>query len=361
MPGNGSEKGGAIVSASLPLLNRYPALARAHPGKSLGRWPTPVERVAASGLPAFHVKRDDRCSALYAGNKIRKLEFLFGQALAEGRRRLFVVGYAGSNFTLATALHARRAGLETTALLLPQAREDYVRRNLLWSASAGARLELCSGELTLAARALRLAVQARRLEGRWPMWVPPGGSSPAAVLGFVNAALELDGQIRAGELPCPRRVYIAVGSMGSAVGLAVGFALLDRAIEVVAVPVTPPRYASPQAARELACRVARLVDGDDRRGQAAMRRLRWRDGFSGPAYGVPNEDSAAAAAWLAEQGMRADQSYAAKAFSCLLGDLRAGGTDDDEALFWLTSNSCQPPELPADDCLPPRIRAWLAE
>ena len=343
-----------------PLFARFPRLAQAHPRVDLGRWPTAVECLAPAGSPAFWLKRDDRCHKVYGGNKVRKLEFLLGQARRERRRRLFVVGFAGSNFTLATALHARRIGLATTALLLPQKPAPYVRRNLLWSTVAEADLNLCASEWRLGLRAAWLGLRARLREGAWPLWVPPGGSSPVGVLGFVNAALELDHQIAAGDLPCPKRVYLAIGSMGSAVGLALGFHLAGREIEVVGVPVTPERFANPTLAAELGEKTWSLLCGAGvARGAMPELTIDWRPEFRGPAYGEPTPQSAAAQDWLAESGLHADQAYAAKALACLRADLSAGVVGDQQALFWLTSNACQPPVLPAPDILPAEIVRYL--
>src|SRR2546429_5645306 len=55
---------------------------------SLGQWPTPLEPVPpalarALGLEALWVKREDRSSPRYGGNKVRGLEFLLAGAPPE--------------------------------------------------------------------------------------------------------------------------------------------------------------------------------------------------------------------------------------------------------------------------------------
>ncbi len=50
------------------------------------------------------------------------------------------MGAAGSNHVLATAMHGRRLGLATTALLFDQTCAEYVRRNLLMDYRCGVRL-----------------------------------------------------------------------------------------------------------------------------------------------------------------------------------------------------------------------------
>src|SRR2546430_4671330 len=76
---------------------------------SLGRWPTPLAPVPpalarALGLEALWIKREDRSSPRYGGNKGRGLEFLVAGAPPGS---VFVtVGGAGSPHCLATPVHA---------------------------------------------------------------------------------------------------------------------------------------------------------------------------------------------------------------------------------------------------------------
>ena len=81
---------------------------------SLARIPTPVEhlsRLSAEVGADIFVKRDDLTGAALSGNKIRKLEFLFADALARGARRVYTCGGVQSNHARATAVAAARLGL----------------------------------------------------------------------------------------------------------------------------------------------------------------------------------------------------------------------------------------------------------
>ena len=74
--------------------------------------------------------------------------------------------------------------------------------------------------------------------------VPPGGNSPAGVLGQMGGALELAEQIQRGEMPEPDRLYLPVGSSCTISGLILGICLARRLglhafekIQVVGVPI----------------------------------------------------------------------------------------------------------------------------
>ncbi|HEV8325626.1 MAG TPA: pyridoxal-phosphate dependent enzyme, partial [Myxococcota bacterium] len=197
------------------LFRRFPELEGRLPWLPLASLPTPVERLAAlealaaGGAGAsLWVKRDDLTSPLYGGNKVRKLELLLGAACAAGATSLVTTGGLGSNHAVATALYGARLGLRTTALLVPQPLTPGVRAavlaNLRAAAGAGARLVLCASWAQAAARAAAETVAGLEpWARRAPTFVWPGGSSPAGLVGYVDAALEVAEAVRAGALPPP--------------------------------------------------------------------------------------------------------------------------------------------------------------
>jgi D-cysteine desulfhydrase len=67
---------------------------------------------------------------------------------------------------------------------------------------------------------------ARHTHGFTPPYVlPAGGSSPLGTLGYVECGLELADQVARGLLPEPGWIVTAVGSGGTAAGLALGLRL----------------------------------------------------------------------------------------------------------------------------------------
>lgn len=88
------------------------------PRVRLGTWPTPVEpapRLASMlGLEpsALWVKRDDLTGLGGGGNKVRKLEWTVGGALADGADTLVTTGAPQSNHARLTAAAGARLGLD---------------------------------------------------------------------------------------------------------------------------------------------------------------------------------------------------------------------------------------------------------
>jgi 1-aminocyclopropane-1-carboxylate deaminase/D-cysteine desulfhydrase-like pyridoxal-dependent ACC family enzyme len=72
-----------------------------YPRVILGQWPTPLEEcprlTEALGGPRILVKRDDVNGLGVAGNKLRKLEFLVGEALEAGADTVITFGAMQTN------------------------------------------------------------------------------------------------------------------------------------------------------------------------------------------------------------------------------------------------------------------------
>ncbi len=151
---------------TLPLFERFPGTASL-PRVGLCTLPTPLAPLPIDGAPAgLMVKRDDLTSALYGGNKVRKLEFLLGQALAEKRTSVLTFGAYGSNHALATAVHARALGLEPHVVLSPQAPGPFAAATLRAHAGLGTVVHPVDGwdgrrEAVIAKRAARPARRRR--------------------------------------------------------------------------------------------------------------------------------------------------------------------------------------------------------
>lgn len=333
----------------LELFTRYPRLVDTLPWRPLGHWPTPLQTAdpdfTGDACAALWLKRDDHCAAPYGGNKVRKLEFLLADAIGRGHRRVHTFGVAGSNHALATAVYAGALGLEARLLLTPQSNSSFVGRNLRFGRWAGAHQVHCPTEAAArsAARALELGSPERA-----SYRVPGGGSSPLGAVGFVNAGLELAAQVRDGVMPVPDVIYLALGTMGTAAGLALGLAAAGLPTRLELVRVVRADIASPARFRALYHGAARLLHRADPRFPLLPLepgRMRVRHEFIGPGYARFTPEAMAA---LSEARKAFDVglegTYTGKAFAALLADLHAGRLAGQHAVFWNTYNG-QP--LPA--------------
>lgn len=348
MSAEGGETGGRGVDGR-PLLDRYPALKKKLAHVPLADLPTRVHRLErledALGpeAPAVFIKRDDESSRVYGGNKVRKLEFVLARAKARGYSSVLTFGAVGSNHALATALFARLLGLGCISILVPQPNTMYTRRNLLMQFRSGAMLRHHSGIPAAAAGTIPVLIRSLGRTRSIPYLVPPGGSSPLGSVGFVNAGLELRAQVEAGMLPAPDLIYVAAGTLGTAVGLALGLAVAGLHSRVMAVRVADAAFVTISRARRLYKATSRLLSRSvpglpDHPFPSKTFHLR-HDHF-GRAYALYTDEGVRACRLLRDtEGVLIEGTYTGKTLAALVADAEAGALRDKTVLFWNTSSS----------------------
>lgn len=296
---------------------------------SLGAYPTPVDRIdeLSTRRATLWVKRDDLSSALYGGNKVRKLELLLAAARDAGRSKLLTIGAVGSHQVVATAVYGKLHGFVVEAILVPQPSSPHARQNL--------RVALAHGLVATVSPAWALAPPL--LAARWERdayFIRLGGSSPLGSLGFVAAAQELAVQIAAGALAEPDLVVVAMGSGGTAAGLAVGFEQAGLRTRVLGVAVSPPAPLLFHLARRLARKTAALAGLTPGAAARAAKRIVVEGQWIGRGYGHATPEGNAAIADAKRAGLTLDATYTAKAFAAALAHVRAA--EEENVLFWHT-------------------------
>ena len=333
------------ASGSRPIFERFPDLREALPHVALGVLPTPVqhaEKIAERlGVGGLYIKRDDLSGEAYGGNKVRKLEFLLGDALRVGAREVLTFGAAGSNHALATAVYARQLGLEVHSYLLPQPNARYVGCNLLAAAGVGAHLHFFEDREHAQAAAWAHATRMQMEHGEDPYVIPFGGTTPMSAAGDADAGLELAWQIEAGELPVPDVVYVAFGSMGTAAGVALGLALAGIDTEVRAVRVVPSLLSPVSQWQQLLTdALALLATGGAVLPDDALDRVRIVDGYLGEGYAKFTPEGVEAIEMVRDlAGVTLEGTYTGKTFAALVAEARAGALAGKNVLFWNTYNS----------------------
>jgi 1-aminocyclopropane-1-carboxylate deaminase/D-cysteine desulfhydrase-like pyridoxal-dependent ACC family enzyme len=338
----------------IPLFEQYPLLREKLAYVAVGEFPTPVQKMerlgAELGISQLYVKRDDLSGKLYGGNKPRKLEFILGDALRSKVKEVMTFGGAGSNHALATAIYARQVGVKSISMLMPQPNARYVRRNLLMSHNCGAELHLCGTGLEsvinmpLVYGATTYQLLRHRLkEGRFPYFIPPGGSSPLGVVGFVNAALELRGQIASGEVPEPDYIYVACGTMGTAAGLTLGLRAARLDGRVVSVAVSGEKFTNTRAMIKLIDKTNYLLSSLDAsfpKFEVPETDADIRHDYFGQRYALFTDEGMEAVSLIRKtEGVKLDGTYTGKTLAALTHDARNGSLGGKTVLFWNTLNS----------------------
>jgi 1-aminocyclopropane-1-carboxylate deaminase/D-cysteine desulfhydrase-like pyridoxal-dependent ACC family enzyme len=347
---------GIDVQPQRALARSFPALAQALGAVELAEFPTPLERTDELGRRLGGVeiwlKRDDRAGERYGGSKVRKLEYLLGDAERRGFHSVLAQGGMGSNQTLATALYAKERGLHAILLLLPEQPSAETRAHLLAQQALGAEQHLIGVDDGAVGRFVK-----KLPEGERPYVIATGGSSPLGDVGFVAAGFELAEQIAEAKLPVPEVVYLPLGTGGSAVGLALGLAAAGLSTRVVAVRTASMRYGTPPLLRKAAKETNALLHDAD----ASFPLLDFdalglevRNGYVGRGYALPTTKGKKAQALAHDAaGLELDLTYSSKALAALIDD--APTLVGKHVVFWVTFDprpvsveGTSPADLPAD-------------
>ena len=337
------------ATADLALVRRHPALRDGLPRHPLCVLPTPVAplpRVARlRALGPLWVKRDDLSSPLYGGNKPRKLEWLLGAARARGRRAVITFGGIGTHHGLATAICARDAGLRTVLVLLPQPVTEHVRHTLLLHHAFGCELHLAGSVGGVALTALSVLARGA-VRGEPLAIIPTGGTSALGAIGYVNAACELADQVRAGLLPEPAAIFVALGSGGTVAGLALGLRLAglrSRVVGVLVNDILPPTERRVAGLARGALRRLRRVDPSLPALELGAAEVTIERAYLGSAYGAVTDAGLAAQRLLAdEEGLELETTYTAKTVAAMLDLAARPPYRDQPLLFWNTYSSVDP-------------------
>lgn len=315
------------------------------------------ELASQLGLGALWVKRDDMLDALGGGNKVRTLDYLLASEPYATAPQWQSVGGIGSGQLVTMAQAASRLGRRLQAHCFFQPLTADAEANLALIASGPTTFRFYGSRLALGVLRPRLFVG--------PQWkkrpvVPPGGSAPAGMVGYVRAGLELGEQIRSGILPEPDHVYVAFGSGGTAVGLSVGLGLARVRTQVRAIVAVEWVLSSWLRVRGLMERLRTwLVEhGVGEVGAAQPAPLALDRSQLGPGYGWPTAQSDDACAKSKGFDLHLEPVYTGKTFAALLRD--APSLAGKSVLYWNTVRGQALAPNPAwRELLPPAVWAGV--
>ncbi len=324
------------------LFDKFPQLEKKVPWMPIGSLPTPVQELSELEISLGHqslwIKRDDASGDLYGGNKVRKLEFILGDVQEKKKKWILTFGGLGTNHGLATTIYGQKLGLKTVLALIDQPVTTDVRKKLLLFNHYGAKISYAKNKAGAVIKGLWHLVTKRGV-----YFLGPGGSTELGNLGFVNAALELSKQIKDGTLPQPKRIYVALGSMGTFSGLYLGLKLAGLDTELVGVRVTDLSMTDEVKTAKMINQTSKFLTSlseEVPRISAKPEELIVRHEYSGPSYGSVTEKALEGLSILQEsEGITLETTYTGKAFACMVDDVKSGMTEGEPILFWNTYNS----------------------
>lgn len=323
------------------------------PRVSLGFFPTPLIELpnlgAALGGARIFMKRDDQTGLALGGNKTRKLEYILGDALAQGCDTVITAGAEQSNHCRQTAAAAAKLKLGCH-LILGGAEPDSARGNLLLDRILGSHIHW-AGDHRKGEDIPQLFEQLKSA-GKRPYIVPYGGSNELGAIAFAEATRELLSQ--SGDERFTHIVF-ASSSGGTHAGLMLGKFICDQAYRLVGINIDKEETGEPafdQHILSLANRTAAMLEIEHR---FSTEDLILDSDYTGAGYGVVGELEREAISLTARtEGILLDPVYTGRAMGGLIDMIRTGKIgNNDSVLFWHTGGApalfAYASELTADD------------
>lgn len=309
---------------TLSLHERFPRVPLAFLPSPLHK----LERLSRELGVEVWAKRDDVSSGLaFGGNKVRKLEWLAAEALAQGCDTLVSIGNIQSNHTRQVAAVAAVLGLKCRLVQEEWTKWDdpaYGKvGNILLSRIMGAEIVLEGEGYSTAIKAtFERALEQVRREGGKPYAIPAGASDhPLGGLGYAHFADELARQ--EAELGLFFDTVITATCTGSTqAGMVVGFLAQDRPRRLIGIDTAADAAMTRAAVTKIARATAELVG---LRKEVPDEAIEIDPRFGGPDYGLPDEATIAAIRLAGRlEGMLTDPVYEGKSMAGLIAMARAG-------------------------------------
>lgn len=325
------------------------------PRIKLGEVKTPIEKLenlSKNYKNDIYIKRDDLLGIGLGGNKVRKLEYILGDALSKNADIVITSGGVQSNHVRLTIAAANKVGLKAIAVLVGSEPKRYTGNTLL-DKVLGAEIHfadienkegLSTGELNrlLDEEGERLVQEIKskyEALGKIVYVIPGGGKMPPGIAGYINATSEIYAQLQEMRLNADY-IVTGVGTASTIASLIIGEKLYNTGIKPIGILVTNTLG----SARAYAERVKTEIDGYLKHFgwdlDITLDDIRLFDAYTGEGYGLPSDDGLEAIKTLARsEGLIVDHIYTGKAFAGLLDLSKKEYFGDKNVIFLHTGGS----------------------
>lgn len=293
----------------------------------LANLPTPIIKTKsyfdAVNNYEVYIKRDDFTGVELSGNKVRKLNFLFKEAMEQGAGHVITCGGIQSNHCRATAFYATKLGLKVT-LMLRGSEPEIANGNLLLDNLLGADIVWVTPEEYKDADQ-RMAEIAKSFPEKGYV-IPEGGSNETGAWGYLDAFNEIIQQDDSFDT-----IVLASGSGGTHAGLLLGKLISNKDINIYSVNVCDDRVYFQNKIDHIMQNFCKKYDYN----------LNWKkedinilDGYVGKGYAQIGQTEVEAIRNIAQsEGIIMDPVYGIKAILGLQDNLNKGNIAGQKILF----------------------------
>jgi len=299
---------------------------------SFANLPTRIEELNSLSKtlqgPSIWMKRDDLTGCATSGNKIRKLEFVIADALEHKADILITCGWVNSNHARATAVIAKKMGMESI-LLLRGEKPSVMHGNLFLDKLVGADIRYLSpAEYERRHEIMAEIVAELKKKNRVGYPIPAGATYPVGIWGYIKAADEIKNQSTDFDA-----ILVPVGTGGTYAGLFIGKKLFDLKAEIYGVNVEEDE----DYYRE---RITEIIEEWNRSFHQPIsysrEEIRIIDGYQGKGYSQFGRNEIEVIKLLARtEGIILDPVYTAKAMRGLIEEVKNGRFNKNEKILFI--------------------------
>jgi len=255
--------------------------------------------------------RDDLTGFAIGGNKIRKLDFLIGDAMARGADTLITT--AASSFSRNLAAAGKVFGFEVHVILAGDESEQNCASQALFEKFETVLYYVPNtGQEALTTECDRIIGKLKK-QGKVVYEMHPGGSDPVGTLGYINAFDQILQYSHNSGIHFDNIIH-STGSAATQAGLLLGQCITEYDTTIIGIAASKEAGIQCERIRKLALSTAQMLEI-----QFDESRIVVEDGFIGPGYAIQSEEGRKAARLFAVlEGVLLDDVYTAKAAAGLI-------------------------------------------
>lgn len=301
---------------------------------NLANLPTPIkklDKISEETGKNIWIKRDDLTGIETSGNKIRKLEYSFFDALKQRTDVVITAGGIQSNHARSTAAVAARLGLKSH-LVLEGPADAKIEGNYLLDLMLGAKVTLFdeSKEGKSIRQKMQGIAESYIAKGVKAYVIPVGASDGIGNFGYINAMKEISEQERSLGTEFDL-IVCAAGSGGTYSGLFLGNQIYDLKKEIVGITVCDNKDYFEKKSSSIIAETGLILDEE-----FSAEGLRFIDGYKGLGYAISKDDELKFITGVArKEGVILDPVYTGKAFYGLYNEIQKGTFDDHENILFI--------------------------
>lgn len=279
--------------------------------------PTPIEPLtnfsgALGNKVNIWIKRDDLLPGCGGGNKTRKLDFSFADAVAEGADTIITCGAVQSNHCRLTASWAAKESMDCHLVLEERVKGSYHSdasgNNFLFQVLGTKSISVVPGGSDMMQEMQKVADKLSA-EGKRPYIIPGGASNAIGAIGYVACAQETLQQLFEMNLSIDH-VVVPSGSAGTHAGMVTGFEGNNANIPIAGINVSRPKEQQEKIVHDLAVLTAEKAGVEQ---EVSRDSVTCFDKYVGPGYSLPTEGMIEAVKLLAAtEAILLDPVYSGK-------------------------------------------------